>query len=110
MFDRGFSYETMSTDKNFNLCHIIMSGQTSAYHYISGNAPHPDRPTVRRQNVLAILYSPSDDQFALLDREGYGRKSRIMGGTDGEDLITAGQREIAEESGYIDLEYEKTLE
>ncbi|MBP7884738.1 NUDIX domain-containing protein, partial [Patescibacteria group bacterium] len=86
-----------------------MSGQTSAYHYISGNAPHPDRPTVRRQNVLAILYSPSDDQFALLDREGYGRKSRIMGGTDGEDLIAAGKREIAEESGYTDLEYEKTL-
>lgn len=32
-----------------------------------------------------------------------------MGGTDGEDLIAAGKREIAEESGYTDLEYEKTL-
>lgn len=32
-----------------------------------------------------------------------------MGGTDGEDLVTAGRREVAEEAGYIDLEYEKTL-
>lgn len=86
-----------------------MSYTTSAYHYISGNTPRPDKETIRRQNVLVIVHRIEDDYFALLDRWDYHRKSRIMGGTDGEDLITAGMREVAEEAGYIDLEYEKTL-
>lgn len=32
-----------------------------------------------------------------------------MGGVDGQDIITAAKREVEEESGYIDLEYETTL-
>lgn len=45
-----------------------MSYTTSAYHYISGNTPRPDKETIRRQNVLVIVHRIEDDYFALLDR------------------------------------------
>ena len=82
---------------------------TTAYHYISGNAPDPSKDTVIRHNVLAILYNPNNDQFAVLDWWTMNRKSRIMGWVDGQDIVTAAKREVQEEAGYIDLEYEMTL-
>ncbi len=71
---------------------------TSAYHYISGNAPDPSKETVRRENVLVILHNKSNNTFAVLDREKLNRKSWIMGGIDGQDIITAAQREVEEEA------------
>ena len=83
---------------------------TSAYHYISGNAPDPSKETVRRENVLVILHNKSNNTFAVLDREKLNRKSWIMGGIDGQDIITAAQREVEEEAWYIDLKHEVTLQ
>lgn len=87
-----------------------MSYQTVAYHYISGNAPDSTKPTTVRHNVLVILHRPWDDHFAVLDWIDIDRKSFVMGGVDDDTLPDAALREITEETWYIDLHYERTLQ
>lgn len=66
----------------------------------------PDKPTIERKTVNAIVYDPKTDRVLCLDWKDHGWKTTIIGGIEGdEELETAGRREVTEETGYADLEY-----
>lgn len=80
------------------------------YSYISEHPPVEWLPTVTRHNVLCILRHRSDDTYGVLRRTTINRRSRVMGWVDDDDLVTAGMREISEETGYTDIRHIQTLD
>ncbi len=65
-----------------------------------------DKPTVERKTINAIVYNPKTNQFICLDWKDFGWKTTIIGGFEhDESPEAAGRREVAEETGYTDLEY-----
>ncbi len=70
------------------------------------NPTQPDKPTVERKTINAIVYNPKKDEILCLDWTQHNWKTTIIGGIDeGEEPEAAGRREITEETGYADLEY-----
>lgn len=67
--------------------------------------------TVPREMVNCILRNPKTDEFACLKwREDLGWTTLIGGGIEpGEDAVAAGQREIREETGYLDVKFIKQV-
>ncbi len=80
------------------------------YYYVWGHAPLPWKETVKRNTVLCIVKHREDDAYLLLDREKMNWKSVVMWWVDDDDLVSAGMREISEETGYTDILYRKTLD
>ena len=71
----------------------------------AAKAPHPDLPFEDRQTALVILKHPTEDKYLLEKLNGWDGEtfSFPMGGIDpDEDAITAGLRELKEETGYHD--------
>jgi len=66
---------------------------------------------VPRQMINCILRNPKTDEFACLKwREDFGWTTLIGGGIEsGEDVVTAGIREIREESGYLNVKFIKNF-
>jgi len=59
-------------------------------------------PFLYRDNVVGLLYKKESDRFKILlvEREGDSNHWQLpQGGTDGEDIETAGRRELREEVG-----------
>jgi len=67
--------------------------------------------TVPRKMINCILRNPKTDEFACLKwREDFGWTTLIGGGIEAdEDVIAAGQREIREESGYLNVKFIKKI-
>lgn len=66
----------------------------------------PDKPTVERKTINAIVYNPQKDEFLCLDWTNHNWKTTIIGGIEeNEKLESAGRREVEEETGYTNLEY-----
>lgn len=66
-----------------------------------------------KQSIIAVLRNPKTKQILVLDwgprRDNWGGNLFIGGGVeDGEDLIRAAKREIAEETGYTNIRHIKT--
>ena len=62
---------------------------------------------VERTAVQVIVKHPTDDSYLILKRSGWeeGSHSFVTGGLEeGESVLEAAQRELEEESGYIDVE------
>ncbi len=58
-----------------------------------------------RRSIVAIVYDKSKDRYLTIDWGGQGGLLFIGGGIDNdEDMVEAAKREIAEETGYLDLE------
>ena len=65
----------------------------------------PDLPIVERNTINAILWNSQTDKFLCLDWEKFGWKTFVIGGVDDEeDALEAAIREVAEETGYMDIE------
>ncbi|MDO8574452.1 MAG: class I tRNA ligase family protein, partial [bacterium] len=70
----------------------------------------PDKETVKRKTVYALLFDEKNDRFLCLNWEKFGWHSGIIGGVDdGESFKDAAVREIREETGYVNIEYIKNL-
>ena len=70
----------------------------------------PEKKTVRRKTVYALLYDEKKDAFLCLDWQKFNWHSGIIGGVnEGESYKDAAAREIAEETGYSDIEYVQDL-
>jgi hypothetical protein len=62
-------------------------------------------PVIERITINAILWNPYADTFLCLDWIKFGWKTFVIGGVEeGENLQEAAEREIAEETGYRDIE------
>lgn len=74
------------------------------------NPPVEGKPTVRRRNIHAVVYSPKRDAYLTFVWKKLPWTTIVVGGVDeDEDLVEAAQREVREETGYTDLQFEGIL-
>ena len=75
----------------------------------SENSVNLNFPFVKRNLVLCILKNPFLDKFLVLNWKN-GWKSFLGGGIDeGESIENAAIREIKEESGYVNVKFNKVI-
>ena len=72
--------------------------------------PEAKFKTIERRTVYCILYDRLSDKYLVLDWNKYGWHTFIVGGVEEhEDPILAAEREIAEETGYRNVKFVKSL-
>ncbi|HEX5774610.1 MAG TPA: class I tRNA ligase family protein [Candidatus Paceibacterota bacterium] len=76
-----------------------------------GNPPVAGKEEVARTLVLAIVRDPKTGKYLALKWKKEGWTTFITGGAEeGEDLVEAAKREVAEETGYTDLSLVRVLD
>jgi leucyl-tRNA synthetase len=74
------------------------------------NPPQIDKKTVARNAVQAIVIDPKTKKILCLHWQKFPWTTFIVGGVEkDEDLVQAATREIAEETGYTNIKYVRTL-
>ncbi len=66
-------------------------------------------PMQKRDTVVCIVKHWSEYKYICLKWKKYDWKTFVVGGTDGEDSVKAGLREIKEETGYTSSKFIKKL-
>ncbi|CAN5689546.1 hypothetical protein BH11PAT2_BH11PAT2_04340 [soil metagenome] len=74
------------------------------------NPPQKDKENTERNIILAVVHDSKTDTYLCLKWKEHPWTSFITGGIeDGEDAVEAAVREIAEETGYTDVEFVRSL-
>ena len=66
-------------------------------------------PMKKRETVVCIVKHWSENKYLCLKWKKHNWKTFVVGGTDGEDEVKAGLREIIEETGYTSAKFIKRL-
>jgi len=66
-------------------------------------------PMKKRETVVCIVKHWSENKYLCLKWKKHNWKTFVVGGTDGEDEVKAGLREITEETGYTSAKFIKKL-
>ncbi len=70
------------------------------------NPMRSDKDTVERNMIQVVLWNRADNTVLLLHWPEFDWKTLILGGVEeGEDMVQAAKREVAEETGYTDIEF-----
>ncbi len=84
---------------NLPIVHVIMPSYVD-----TKNPPQEGKENTKRTVIIGIVYDPKAGKYLILDWKKQGWKTFITGGVEeGEDLVDATRREIAEETGYTDI-------
>jgi len=91
--------------KNLPVKHVIIP------RCIDHTNPHQEgKELVFRKLIIGIIHNPKDDTYLTLTWKNQPWTTFITGGVDeGEDVVEAARREIAEETGYTDLTFVRQL-
>lgn len=74
------------------------------------DAVHPNEPFVSRSAVMCIVKHWEKDEYLCQTWKGYPIRGFVSGGIEeGEDAVTAGKREILEESGYKNARFVRQI-
>lgn len=74
------------------------------------NPPREGKEVIRRKLAIVIVHDPATDTYLALEWPKQGWTTFVTGGIeDGEDPVEAAKREVAEETGYTDIEHVRTL-
>ncbi len=74
------------------------------------NPPRPDKRTVERNNVHAIVFDPKTKKYLIIRNKKHGWDTVVIGGIEeNENPVEAGRREVREETGYTDIEFKRIL-
>ncbi len=70
--------------------------------------PIKGKKTVERKTVHVIVEDPDSGKMLFLKWKKFNWRTFIVGGVEeGEDIVKAAKREVEEETGYTDLEFQK---
>jgi len=74
------------------------------------NPPREGKKTIARTVIHGIVHDSKTGKYLCLEWPGTNWTTLITGGVDeGEDLVEATKREIAEETGYTDIKFVRSL-
>jgi 8-oxo-dGTP pyrophosphatase MutT (NUDIX family) len=80
------------------------------YFIDKNNPPRDGKKTVERNTVQCIVKHWNKDLYLGLRNKKFGFQTYVIGGIDrGEDALTAGRREILEETGFTTPRFVKKL-
>jgi leucyl-tRNA synthetase len=87
------------------ITHVIMPSYVDEI-----NPPQEGKENTKRTVIIGIVRDPKTNKYLILDWKEQGWKTFITGGVEeGEDIVEAAKREIAEETGYTDLRLVREL-
>lgn len=75
------------------------------FHGTGDSAIRPDKPMTERNVVVVVMKHPTEEKFLCVRNRKFGWIDFVMGGIDGDETpVQAGERELLEETGYMDYE------
>ena len=80
-------------------------------HFVSTiNPVRPDKKFTTRNFVQVYVYNPKNDKYLMIKWKKFPWISCVGGGVDEDEyILEAARREVAEETGYKDLEFKRVL-
>ncbi len=74
------------------------------------NPPRPEKQTKVRKNVHVIVFDPAKNKYLIIRNQKFGWDTVVIGGIEeGEEPLDSAVRELAEETGYTDVEFKRIL-